>query len=155
MWKLRQRGYDVTEYALGCFGSAGGQHACMIADTLGMETVLIHPLSGLLSAYGMGLAKLRVSQSFKLGDVLHKHMLIMAVVRPMIQQKFRDHAGDGLGLYNKAMDVLERTHFQSVSLMCQVWSDYIKSRADEHNEYVDEDNKQLGVDMSKFILFRG
>ncbi len=57
-----QRGYDVTEYALGCFGSAGGQHACMIADTLGMETVLIHPLSGLLSAYGMGLAKLRVSR---------------------------------------------------------------------------------------------
>jgi 5-oxoprolinase (ATP-hydrolysing) len=57
-----QRGYDVTEYALGCFGSAGGQHACMIADTLGMETVLIHPLSGLLSAYGMGLAKLSTSR---------------------------------------------------------------------------------------------
>jgi hypothetical protein len=101
------------------------------------------------------LAKLRVSQSFKLGDVLHKHMLIMATVRPMLQTKFRDHSGDGLGLYNKAMDVLERTHFQSVTLLCQVWSDYIKSRADEHSEYVDEDNKQLGVDMSKFILFRG
>ncbi len=57
-----QRGHDVTEYALGCFGSAGGQHACMIADTLGMETVLIHPLSGLLSAYGMGLAKLSTSR---------------------------------------------------------------------------------------------
>ena len=46
-----QRGYDVTEYALNCFGAAGGQHACLVADTLGMETVLIHPLSGLLSAY--------------------------------------------------------------------------------------------------------
>ena len=57
-----QRGYDVTEYALGCFGSAGGQHACMIADTLGMESVLIHPLSGLLSAYGMGLARLSTSR---------------------------------------------------------------------------------------------
>ena len=57
-----QRGYDVTEYALNCFGSASGQHACLIADTLGMETVLIHPLSGLLSAYGMGLAKLRASR---------------------------------------------------------------------------------------------
>ncbi|MGI9521401.1 MAG: hydantoinase B/oxoprolinase family protein, partial [Hyphomicrobiaceae bacterium] len=57
-----QRGYDVTEYALNCFGSAGGQHACMIADTLGMRTVLIHPLSGLLSAYGMGLADLRASR---------------------------------------------------------------------------------------------
>ena len=57
-----QRGYDVTEYALNCFGSAGGQHACMIADTLGMKTVLIHPLSGLLSAYGIGLADLRASR---------------------------------------------------------------------------------------------
>jgi len=57
-----QRGYDVTEYALNCFGSAGGQHACMIADTLGMKTVVIHPLSGLLSAYGMGLADLRASR---------------------------------------------------------------------------------------------
>src|SRR6478735_2611867 len=57
-----QRGYDVTQYALQCFGSAGGQHACLIADTLGMETVLIHPLSGLLSAYGMGLAHLRASR---------------------------------------------------------------------------------------------
>jgi 5-oxoprolinase (ATP-hydrolysing) len=57
-----QRGYDVTEYALNCFGSAGGQHACQIADTLGMQTVLIHPLSGLLSAYGMGLAPIRASR---------------------------------------------------------------------------------------------
>lgn len=57
-----ERGYDVTEYALNCFGSAGGQHACLIADTLGMETVLIHPLSGLLSAYGMGLAHMRASR---------------------------------------------------------------------------------------------
>jgi 5-oxoprolinase (ATP-hydrolysing) len=57
-----QRGYDVTEYALNCFGSAGGQHACLIADTLGMETVLIHPLSGLLSAYGIGLAEIRASR---------------------------------------------------------------------------------------------
>jgi len=57
-----ERGYDVTEYALNCFGSAGGQHACLIADTLGIETVLIHPLSGLLSAYGMGLARVRASR---------------------------------------------------------------------------------------------
>ncbi len=57
-----QRGYDVTEYALTCFGGAGGQHACMIADTLGMKTVLIHPLAGILSAYGMGLADVRTSR---------------------------------------------------------------------------------------------
>ena len=57
------RGYDVTRYALACFGGAGGQHACMIADRLGMETVHIHPLSGVLSAYGMGLADIRAIRS--------------------------------------------------------------------------------------------
>ena len=47
-----QRGYDVTRYLLNCFGGAGGQHACLVADALGMESILIHPFSGLLSAYG-------------------------------------------------------------------------------------------------------
>ena len=54
-----QRGHDVTRYLLNCFGGAGGQHACRIADTLGMTRVLIHPLAGVLSAYGMGLAEIR------------------------------------------------------------------------------------------------
>jgi 5-oxoprolinase (ATP-hydrolysing) len=54
-----QRGYDVTGYALNCFGGAGGQHACLVADALGMKNVLIHPYSSLLSAYGMGLADVR------------------------------------------------------------------------------------------------
>ncbi len=53
------RGYDVTRYALNCFGGAGGQHACLVADALGMTRVLIHPFSSLLSAYGMGLADIR------------------------------------------------------------------------------------------------
>jgi 5-oxoprolinase (ATP-hydrolysing) len=54
-----QRGYDVTEYTLCCFGGAGGQHACLVADALGMRRVYIHPFAGVLSAYGMGLADLR------------------------------------------------------------------------------------------------
>jgi 5-oxoprolinase (ATP-hydrolysing) len=54
-----QRGYDVTEYTLCCFGGAGGQHACMVADALGMTRVFIHPYAGVLSAYGMGLADIR------------------------------------------------------------------------------------------------
>jgi 5-oxoprolinase (ATP-hydrolysing) len=54
-----QRGYDVTEYTLNCFGGAGGQHACLIADTLGMKRVFVHPYAGVLSAYGMGLADIR------------------------------------------------------------------------------------------------
>ena len=55
-----QKGYNVSEYALCCYGAAGGQHACKIADRLGMQTVLLHPLAGVLSAYGMGLADFRV-----------------------------------------------------------------------------------------------
>ena len=51
-----QRGHDVTEYTLVCFGGAAGQHACLVADALGMQTVYIHPLAGVLSAYGIGLA---------------------------------------------------------------------------------------------------
>jgi 5-oxoprolinase (ATP-hydrolysing) len=57
-----QRGYDVTRYALNCFGGAGGQHACLVADALGMTKVLIHPFSSLLSAYGMGLANIRATR---------------------------------------------------------------------------------------------
>ncbi len=57
------RGYDVTEYALNCFGGAGGQHACAVADALGMRTVLLHPYSGILSAYGMGLASIRAHRT--------------------------------------------------------------------------------------------
>jgi len=54
-----ERGYDVTEYTLCCFGGAGGQHACLVADALGMKRIYIHPFAGVLSAYGMGLADLR------------------------------------------------------------------------------------------------
>ncbi len=64
------RGYDVSEYALLCFGGAGAQHACQIAASLGIERVLIHPLSGVLSAYGMGLA-----------DVVHTG--VAAVLEPL------------------------------------------------------------------------
>ena len=54
-----QRGHDVTGYTLQCFGGAGGQHACLVADALGMGRVVIHPFAGVLSAFGMGLAELR------------------------------------------------------------------------------------------------
>jgi 5-oxoprolinase (ATP-hydrolysing) len=53
------RGHDVTRYTLACFGGAGGQHACRVADTLGMEHILVHPLAGVLSAYGIGIAEVK------------------------------------------------------------------------------------------------
>jgi 5-oxoprolinase (ATP-hydrolysing) len=66
------RGYDVTRYALVTFGGAGGQHACAVADALGIDRVLIHPLAGVLSAYGMGLAELRALRESSVEKPLDK-----------------------------------------------------------------------------------
>ncbi len=70
-----QRGYDVTRYLLNCFGGAGGQHACLVADALGMEAVLIHPFSGLLSAYGIGLSSIFASRQQALVKALSPNTL--------------------------------------------------------------------------------
>ncbi len=64
------RGYDVTRYTLQCFGGAGGQHACLVADALGMGRVFVHPLAGVLSAYGMGLADQNVIREQAVEQVL-------------------------------------------------------------------------------------
>ena len=70
-----QRGYDVTEYTLNCFGGAGGQHACLVADALGMTRVFVHPFAGVLSAYGMGLADLRVMREQAVEAVLSDELI--------------------------------------------------------------------------------
>ena len=70
-----QRGYDVSEYTLNCFGGAGGQHACLVADALGMSRVFIHPLAGVLSAYGMGLADLRAMREGAVEGALTSELL--------------------------------------------------------------------------------
>jgi 5-oxoprolinase (ATP-hydrolysing) len=70
-----ERGYDVTEYTLCCFGGAGGQHACLVADALGMTTVFIHPFAGVLSAYGMGLADIRAIREATVEAVLDDAVL--------------------------------------------------------------------------------
>ncbi len=66
-----QRGYDVSDYVLCCFGGAGGQHACLLAEALGMTEIMIHPFAGVLSAYGMGLAEMRSNQSRSIELELH------------------------------------------------------------------------------------
>lgn len=88
------RGHDVTSHALACFGGAGGQHACLVADALGVETVLVHPLAGVLSAYGMGLASEAVVREAGLGLALE------AGVEPAIEQlraRLADEAAAQLG----------------------------------------------------------
>ena len=70
-----QKGHDVTRFALQCFGGAGGQHACLVADALGMETVFIHPFAGVLSAYGMGLADQTVMREQAVEIPLEPHAM--------------------------------------------------------------------------------
>ena len=64
------RGYDARAYALACFGGAAGQHACLVADALGITRIFIHPFSGLLSAYGMKLAAIRAFRQRAIGETL-------------------------------------------------------------------------------------
>lgn len=71
-----QRGYDVSTYTLCCFGGAGGQHACRVADALGMKNILMHPLAGVLSAYGMGLADLREILQHSIDEALTEKLLM-------------------------------------------------------------------------------
>jgi len=74
------RGYDARKYALNCFGGAGGQHACLVADALGILTIFIHPFSGLLSAYGMKRARVRTLRQMAVGQPLSDAGM-MALVR--------------------------------------------------------------------------
>jgi 5-oxoprolinase (ATP-hydrolysing) len=93
-----QRGYDVTRYLLNSFGGAGGQHACLVADALGMESVLIHPLSGLLSAYGIGLATVSASRQQALLQPLAPDTAeaVDALIEDLRAQVTADLAGQGV-----------------------------------------------------------
>ena len=93
-----QRGYDVTRYALNCFGGAGGQHACLVADALGMTHVLIHPLSSLLSAYGMGLADIRSVRQQAIEEPFRKdaHATLEKVVSRLAETVIAEVAAQGV-----------------------------------------------------------
>jgi 5-oxoprolinase (ATP-hydrolysing) len=93
-----QRGYDVTRYALNCFGGAGGQHACLVADALGMTKVLIHPFSSLLSAYGMGLADIRATRQQAIEEPFGDGALasLMATGTRLGEEARREVAGQGV-----------------------------------------------------------
>ncbi|MDA8230587.1 MAG: hydantoinase B/oxoprolinase family protein [Magnetospirillum sp.] len=106
------RGYDVTRYTLVCFGGAGGQHACLVADALGMDSIVLHPLAGVLSAYGMGLADLRVLKERSLELVLDDDAM------PAVNRTFAD-------LDIEARSDLERQGVERAD-MTSSWRAYVK-----------------------------
>ncbi|MGD9949385.1 MAG: hydantoinase B/oxoprolinase family protein [Desulfobulbus sp.] len=94
-----QRGYDVTGYTLQCFGGAGGQHCCRVADALGMERIFLHPLAGVLSAYGMGLADIRSLREAQIEHLLTAVDLAEVVDRalhPLISAVREEVHGQGV-----------------------------------------------------------
>src|SRR5499427_8810501 len=105
-----QRGYDVTRYTLNCFGGAGGQHACLVADALGMTKVLIHPFSSLLSAYGMGLADIRATRQQAVEEPFGDASLAsIARVGGRLAQDARREVVDQ-GVAAQAVEVFVRAH---------------------------------------------
>ena len=91
-----QRGHDVTGYTLQCFGGAGGQHACLVADALGMSRVFLHPFAGVLSAYGMGLAEIRSLREVQLDAPLAALDQAEAAVAALAEEAVADVAAQGV-----------------------------------------------------------
>ncbi|MBI4290663.1 MAG: hydantoinase B/oxoprolinase family protein [Betaproteobacteria bacterium] len=107
-----QRGHDVTEYTLCCFGGAAGQHACLVADALGMTRVYIHPLAGVLSAYGMGLADIAAMREQSVEATLeeaNRSVLEAALARLATEARAELR---GQGVADERIRVLERVQLR-------------------------------------------
>ena len=78
-----QRGYDVTQYTMNCFGGAGGQHACLVADILGIAHIYVHPFAGVLSALGMGLADVRAIRTHQFAQSVEAHAAAARAVKAL------------------------------------------------------------------------
>ena len=103
-----QRGYDVSEYVLSSFGGAGGQHACLVADALGMKQVFLHPLAGVLSAYGMGLADVSAMREQAVESILDDKLIVELEVslnklaaKGLAELKSQDIADDRISVLRK------------------------------------------------------
>jgi len=107
-----QRGYDVTEYTLCCFGGAGGQHACLVADSLGMNRVFVHPLAGVLSAYGMGLADVRSMREESVEETLSNTLMSHLNIRCVSLAEEAKAELDAQDIKRDAMRVLPKVHIR-------------------------------------------
>ncbi|MFD1159852.1 hydantoinase B/oxoprolinase family protein [Roseovarius aestuarii] len=103
-----QRGHDVTGYTLQCFGGAGGQHACLVADALGMTKVLIHPHAGVLSAYGMGLAEIRALREVQMDAPLDVVDQAERALDRIADEARAEVAGQGI----ENITILRRAHLR-------------------------------------------
>jgi 5-oxoprolinase (ATP-hydrolysing) len=107
-----QRGHDITDYTMNCFGGAGGQHACLVADALGMTRIFLHPFAGVLSAYGMGLADITAMREVQIEQVLDERALeiIESKSRPLEESARQEVARQGVA--GGDIVVLRRVHIR-------------------------------------------
>jgi 5-oxoprolinase (ATP-hydrolysing) len=107
-----QRGYDVTEYTLCCFGGAGGQHACLIAEALGMTQIFLHPYAGVLSAYGIGLADVRDLQERAIEAELSEAVLPQLQTTLAELEQAGRAAVQAQGIAAEHLQVLQKAHLR-------------------------------------------
>ncbi len=105
-----QRGHDVTQYTLCCFGGAAGQHACLVADALAMQRVFIHPHAGVLSAYGMGLADQVAMREKAVETPLQDSRGLEEVAQQLALEARNDLIAQGVA--PAAVKVLRRAHLK-------------------------------------------
>ena len=105
-----QRGYDVTQYTLQCFGGAGGQHACLVADALGMQRIFIHPFAGVLSAFGMGLADIRALRERQFGKTFAELDAAQAILAALNAQTHAEVLRQGIAA--EQIRIEQRAHLR-------------------------------------------
>ncbi len=135
-----QRGYDVTKYTMNCFGGAGGQHACLVADALGMESIFIHPFAGVLSAFGMGLADVRAMREQQFGAPLTDDRASAAFddMSDIARQEVRDQGIDDADIeISKRVQIRPRDAQQSLEVA-------FGSAAAMQNGFVDAHQQRFG-----------
>ncbi len=107
-----QRGYDITSYTLNSFGGAGGQHACMVADALGMKRIFLHPFAGVLSAYGMGLASIRANRERSVEDRLSPAIIDqLATILDELGKQAQDEVAQQ-GLAPDTIQIIKQVHLR-------------------------------------------
>ncbi|MBK8012262.1 MAG: RsbRD N-terminal domain-containing protein [Deltaproteobacteria bacterium] len=102
------------------------------------------------------ITKVRAQQSFKLSDVLRSLLLLPPAIRERLQEEFRDNdSEDSREQFNEAMEKFEETTYNAVCLFVDIFQEYLMNMINEHQDYMKKTNQKFGIDLSKFILFKG
>ena len=142
-----QRGYNVKEYTLCCFGGAGAQHACRVADALGIKSIFIHPYAGVLSAYGMGLADQRLIKEQYIGAELSKELV------DELKSVFSGLESEGRfsmleqGVHEDCINVIYRAHMRYAGSDTQLSVDFADSAESLRSGFEEAHKKRFGFIM--------